>query len=426
MKKRAQVIRVFIASPGDVAPERDRSELVINELNRDLGDALGVRLEAIRWENYVSPLMGRPEAVVLDQVKVNQWDIFVGILWLRFGSPTGAFNTARNEEFLSGTEEEFNLAYESWKKTGGPQILFYRCTRSPKSITDINAEQFSRVTKFFEGFSHDKQHPGIVCPYQELDGFERKVREDLAKLVRSIAINEPIEHGPALSAEHQSFGFKNLYLPHRNDERNNAKRQAIIKSSDMRLIAHSGHSFFSAVGHRYRKELTERLEKGATFKAVLTNPWSLTALLIAIASQEQTTPLYDYYSRILDGKLDPIKIIEGSVWYSIKFKDSISGYIQLADTFGDKIELKFTRHDLPATAFLTESYCSFEPYLNVNLSSRARLGMMTFEMQTENSSYLYSNTSSYFDFMWAASASYEQFMKNENDYKSSIVQHIKN
>ena len=65
MKKRAQVIRVFIASPGDVAPERDRSELVINELNRDLGDALGVRLEAIRWENYVSPLMGRPEAVDL-------------------------------------------------------------------------------------------------------------------------------------------------------------------------------------------------------------------------------------------------------------------------------------------------------------------------------------------------------------------------
>lgn len=426
MKKRAQVIRVFIASPGDVASERDRSELVINELNRDLGDALGVRLEAIRWENYVSPFMGRPEGVVLDQVKVNQWDIFVGILWLRFGSPTGAFNTVRNEEFLSGTEEEFSLAYESWKKTGAPKILFYRCTRPPKSIIDINAEQFNRVTKFFEEFSHDKQHPGIVSPYQEIDSFERRIREDLAKLVRSIVINEPIENGPALSAEHQSFGFKNLFLPHRNDERNNAKRQAIIKSSDMRLIAHSGHSFFSAVGHRYRNELTERLEKGATFKAVLTNPWSLTALFIAIASQEQSTPLYDYYSRIVDGKLDPIKIIEGSVWYSIKFKDSISGYIQLSETFGDKIELKFTRYDLPATAFLTESYCSFEPYLNVNLSSRSRLGMMTFEMQTEKSSYLHSNASSYFDFMWAASASYEQFVKNENDYKSAIVQCIKN
>lgn len=426
MKKKAQVIRVFIASPGDVEPERDRSELVINELNRDLGDALGVRLEAIRWENYVSPLMGRPEAVVLDQVKVNQWDIFVGILWLRFGSPTGAFNTARNEEFLSGTEEEFNLAYESWKKTGAPKILFYRCTRAPKSITDINAEQFSRVTNFFEGFSHDKQHPGIVCLFQEVDGFERRVREDLAKLVRSLAINEPIEHGPALSAEHQSFGFKNLYLPHRNDERNNAKRHAIIQSSDMRLIAHSGHSFFSAVGHRYRKELTERLENGATFKAVLTNPWSLTALLIALASQGQSTPLHEYYSRIFDGKLDPIKIIEGSVWYSIKFKDSISGYIQLAKTFGKKIELNFTRHDLPATVFLTENYCSFEPYLNVNLTSRSRLGMMTFEMQTEKSSYIYENCSSYFDFLWQLSASYDDFLKNETEYKASIMQCMNN
>lgn len=426
MKQKAQIIRVFIASPGDVAPERDRSELVINELNRDLGDAIGVRLEAIRWENYVSPLMGRPEEVVLDQVKVNQWDIFVGILWLRFGSPTGAFNTARNEEFLSGTEEEFDIAYKSWKKSGAPQILFYRCTRSPNSITDINAEQFKRVSNFFDEFSHDKQHPGIVGNYKDLDEFERRVREDLAKLVRTIAFNEPIEHGPALNAEHQSFGFKNLFLPHRNDERNSAKRQAIINSSDMKLIAHSGHSFFSAVGHRYRKELTERLEEGATFKAVLTNPWSLTALLIALASHEQSSPLHDYFSRVLDGKLDPIKVIEGSVWFSIKFKDSLSGYIQLVETFGDKIELRFTRHDLSATIFLTESYCSFEPYLNVNLSSRSRMGMMTFETQTESSSYLHSNASSYFDFLWAVSDPYEHFVTNENEYKSNILQCIKN
>jgi hypothetical protein len=425
MGKRAQVIRVFIASPGDVSLERDRAELVINEVNRDLGDALGVRLEAIRWENYVSPLMGRPEEVVLDQVKVSKWDIFIGILWLRFGSPTGAFNTSRNEEFLSGTEEEFHIAYESWKNTGSPKILFYRCTRSPQSITEINAEQFGRVTKFFDGFSYDKEHPGIVCPFAETNVFERRVREDLAKLVRSIVTNEPVECGSLLNVEHQSFGFKNLFLAHKNVERNDEKRKAIIKASNMKLVAHSGHSFFSAVGHRYRKELTERFEQGATFKAVLTNPWSLTTLLIAIASQDQSTILHDCYNRILDGKLDPINIIEGSVWYSIKLKDSISGYLQLVEKYGTNIELRFTRHDLPATVFLTEEYCSFEPYLNVNLSSRSRLGMMTFEIQTDKSSYLYSNSESYFDFMYNTSISYDQFIKNEANYKSTIIEYLK-
>src|SRR5688500_2184321 len=117
-----RIIRIFVASPSDVEIERDRVDLVIEELNRDIGESLGVRLESIRWEKYVAPLMGRPEDVVLQQVKLNEWDVFIGILWLRFGSPTGAVNPATDKPFLSGTEEEFNIAYNSWRKTEKPKI----------------------------------------------------------------------------------------------------------------------------------------------------------------------------------------------------------------------------------------------------------------------------------------------------------------
>jgi hypothetical protein len=44
--------------------------------------------------------MGRPEQLILDQI--GQYDLFVGIMWRRFGTPTGVAG--------SGTEQEFDHA----------------------------------------------------------------------------------------------------------------------------------------------------------------------------------------------------------------------------------------------------------------------------------------------------------------------------
>lgn len=424
MNKKVKVIRVFIASPSDVIQERDRSEIVVSEINRDIGDSLGVRLEAIRWETYVSPSMGRPEDVVLKQVDVNQWDIFIGIIWSRFGSPTGGYDTHNGLDFNSGTEEEFSIAYKSWKSTGFPQILFYRCIRPPKKITDIVGEQYKNVENFFNEFYHDKKHPGIVSQYEEIDDFERKLRGDLTKVVREIMKGYVNQSTPELNVDHRLHGFKNLFLPNKNEDRNISKKNAIKNAIDMKLIAHSGHSFFSLVGHKYRKELTNRLKEGATFKAILTNPWSYTALLIALTSKEQKGTLHDNYISILKGDLDPVKIINESSWYKIKFSDSIKGYLKLIDEYGENIQVKFTHHDLPSTIFLTESYCTFEPYLNINLDNRATEGMITFEIQTNETSHLYQNSLNYFDFLWDTSIFYDDFISDQEKYKSILTSNI--
>src|SRR5262245_36087419 len=106
-------VRIFVASPGDVATERARVHTVVEELGRtgNIADRLGLALEALDWRTHVAPLMGRPEDVVLDQLPVESWDILVGILWLRFGTPPGAADTRSGQPFGSGTEEEFALAY---------------------------------------------------------------------------------------------------------------------------------------------------------------------------------------------------------------------------------------------------------------------------------------------------------------------------
>src|ERR1700674_522036 len=117
MPRTARIIRVFVASPGDVQGERNSLLGVVNELNRTL-DALlpqaAIRVELERWETDAVPDMGRLQAVINAQIK--PYEIFIGMFWKRFGTSTGKAD--------SGTEEEFQIAFNRWKKHGRPRILF--------------------------------------------------------------------------------------------------------------------------------------------------------------------------------------------------------------------------------------------------------------------------------------------------------------
>lgn len=42
---------------------------------------------------------------------VDQWDIFVGALWTRFGSPSGGRDPEAGLPYDSGTEKEFRRAH---------------------------------------------------------------------------------------------------------------------------------------------------------------------------------------------------------------------------------------------------------------------------------------------------------------------------
>ena len=183
-EKSYKKLRIFLASPSDVSKERDRVHAVANELNRtgNVADQLGLTLEVLDWRTHVAPYMGRPEDVVLQQLPVDSWDVFIGILWLRFGMPTGAIDPGTGQAFDSGTEEEFTLAYHAWKKYNRPQILFYRCTRSPK-LDQIDPDQYKKVKAFFADFDADKRHPGRYQAFQETEDFKQLARQDLTKLL---------------------------------------------------------------------------------------------------------------------------------------------------------------------------------------------------------------------------------------------------
>lgn len=174
-------LRVFVSSPGDVLDERGRLRSVVDELNRTMAERLGLTIDLMDWRTHVAPCMGRPQQVILDQLPLEKWDIFIGILWARFGTPPGGIHPRTGEPFLSGTEEEFTLAYRAWKEVGRPQILFYRCQRSIPTSAD--PAQLKRVQDFFTEFEASGTSPGLYQHYETAQDFERRVREDLTRLL---------------------------------------------------------------------------------------------------------------------------------------------------------------------------------------------------------------------------------------------------
>lgn len=184
-------LRIFVASPGDVADERQRLARVVEAMNRTGGTAerLGLMLELQRWETHVAPDAGPSQKVVFSQLPPEDWDIFAGILWLRFGSETGEIDPDTGKPYRSGTEQEFKTAYRlrQASTTGWPKVMFYRCTRNPTDLLYFdnpdNAKQFNRVKRFFAQCKPTGTHPEHVVPYTAAEEFERLVREHLEKWV---------------------------------------------------------------------------------------------------------------------------------------------------------------------------------------------------------------------------------------------------
>lgn len=163
-------IRLFIASPGDVQTERELVARAVGELNQTVCPTNNLVLEFVAWEKDARPEMGRIQGLINHQI--GDYDIFVGLMWRRFGTPSG--------DSGSGTEEEFNRAYSSWAKTKHPNILLYFSEAPappPKSVED--ARQMLRVAEFRE----EVEGKGLTWSYSDPCSFDDVVRPHLHKLL---------------------------------------------------------------------------------------------------------------------------------------------------------------------------------------------------------------------------------------------------
>jgi small GTP-binding protein len=176
LKPRRRILRVVVASPGDVQPERDVLPSVIEEVNRIVAADHGLHLELSRWETDTHPGFHAegPQGLIDPVLKIADCDLLVGIFWKRFGTPTADGKT--------GTEHEFGLAHAAWQEKRSPQIFIYFNQKpyAPQSKTD--AEQWGRVLEFRDKFPKE----GLWWPYRGKAEFEKLVRNHLMNYIRNL------------------------------------------------------------------------------------------------------------------------------------------------------------------------------------------------------------------------------------------------
>ncbi len=148
------LLRIVVASPGDVQPERDALAQVVEELNGGVAKDRNLRLELVRWETDAYPGFHPegPQGLIDSILRVEDCEVLIGIFWKRFGTPT--------KDAASGTEHEFRKAYQAWKSDGRPQIMLYFNQRPAAPKSKSEADQWGQVLEFQQNFVARGLTPG--------------------------------------------------------------------------------------------------------------------------------------------------------------------------------------------------------------------------------------------------------------------------
>ena len=172
MPKTETVLKVFAASPHDVAEEREVLEEIVSGLNVSWADTHGIRLDLVRWETHVVPGVGDNVQDVINEQISDSYDIFLGIMWTRFGTPT--------QQASSGTEEEFLRAYNRYQKNhNSVDIMFYFKT-TPISPMNIDLDQLQAISKFR---SRLKELGCLYYEFNSIDEFRNSITRHLGMTV---------------------------------------------------------------------------------------------------------------------------------------------------------------------------------------------------------------------------------------------------
>lgn len=216
MAKQVTEIQVFVACPGDMAKAKKRVKLVCDEINQNPPRRCGVRLLMKDWEaSTVLEFSSRPQKMILAQI--SDYDVFIGILGNRFGTPTGAINPHTGQQFQSGTEEEFYDAYNKWRKTRSVRINVY-FKRGQTASTSAEVQQLEKVLKFKEKIRDELRQ--VPLEFASPLDLERKVRTFLQKVVwdfdEQIGSKEAV-HPPerAVAPQRITYPAVQCYLPRR-------------------------------------------------------------------------------------------------------------------------------------------------------------------------------------------------------------------
>lgn len=147
------VYDLLLSCPGDVLDLKDTIEDCVKSFNASIGVANNIRIELKHWSTDSFSQFGDKPQNILNKQFIDECDLCVALLGIRFGTPT--------DNYDSGTEEEIEKMLEQDK-----QVFLYFVERNVDP-GNIDLEQYNKVKDFKQKYT-DKGVYTIVKSGEEL------------------------------------------------------------------------------------------------------------------------------------------------------------------------------------------------------------------------------------------------------------------
>lgn len=171
--------KILISSPSDVVKEKRIVKEVIDQLNDVIfqnNEKIQLELLGLGISSY-SSIEGVDSQDILNKQFGDEYDIFIGIMWKKFGTPT--------KRAESGTVEEFNRAYNRCKKDPSKMKVGFYFNTNNKNLTEVNLEELNKIEGFKNKFITN-EYTIIFQQYNSYKNFEKLIRCNLAIFIHEL------------------------------------------------------------------------------------------------------------------------------------------------------------------------------------------------------------------------------------------------
>jgi hypothetical protein len=170
--KEIKQINLFISCPGDIVEELNSIEVIVKEINKTFGKFSNFVIQIVHWNEDTYTDMGEDgQEIINNQI---DYDILIGILWMKLGTPT--------KRDKSGTVEEINRAINNPDK----QQLIYFKTAPPSNLNSINTSELNDIILFKKELSEKL----LYKEFDSIEKFETLFRLNLSSLIKDKFIDE--------------------------------------------------------------------------------------------------------------------------------------------------------------------------------------------------------------------------------------------
>jgi hypothetical protein len=193
-----RIIKVFLASPGDLGQERKVAFSVVNEFNQIWADHFGYQVDLVGWEDTVSAY-GRPQAII--NRELEQCELFFGMIWKRWGTKPDT-----DSKYTSGFEEEFSLSLANCRRSGRPALKLVFKEIDDDLLRDPG-DDLKKVLSFRQAIIGKKEV--LFETFDTLEQFRQKFHRAIADYIKGLIEKEKTDEGQSPNTERATSGNLN-------------------------------------------------------------------------------------------------------------------------------------------------------------------------------------------------------------------------